>query len=507
MHNHKKTLPLLSRWLTGQLRQYLLPSLGLMILLVIAVQIGSTLKIQKDTLFRDLEAVAASQVRNLQLFDYTRVTENLSSFIKDKPIPYIAILDSQEIMVGSSGAQNSMGQNFIRTFANREEKESIKPFLSQGRPLFFFRKKIQSDADSKTQAGNLGTIIGIIDPLASLEKLLPGFALVLIIQVILYLTVIYAISRASKAVSRPFVQIAHFLSEGEKLTKDLISNVEVEIKEQQMLLDSFYRYESKVAEAELMRTENARLAAIEETTQMLAHDVRKPFTIFKMGLNMLRNISDFSELESVLAMLIPEVEISVGTVNAMLADLLEMGSTSNSISLETISPENLIANALVETFRTYPKSQIPISYDLQHTFDANVSIPKANRIFSNIVANAVQAINGDGNIWFKTRDRKVKEAIFLEFRIGNSESFIAQEIASRIFDAFFTLGKKNGTGLGLAIAHKIVKMHGGEIWCESAKTTKYAKGYVEFCFTLPAVRNEYSKKVTLPTHSSELKSG
>ncbi len=60
---------------------------------------------------------------------------------------------------------------------------------------------------------------------------------------------------------------------------------------------------------------------------------------------------------------------------------------------------------------------------------------------------------------------------------------IAQEDQQRIFEEFQQSGSsstKGGTGLGLSIARRIVELHGGRIWVQSA----LGKGST-FFFTLP----------------------
>jgi CheY-like chemotaxis protein len=68
----------------------------------------------------------------------------------------------------------------------------------------------------------------------------------------------------------------------------------------------------------------------------------------------------------------------------------------------------------------------------------------------------------------------------IEFTVSNDGPVIPVEIINRVFDAYFTAGKRGGTGLGLAIAKKIVLAHGGEIACD----TDLKQG-VKFRFTLP----------------------
>jgi two-component system, NtrC family, sensor kinase len=82
----------------------------------------------------------------------------------------------------------------------------------------------------------------------------------------------------------------------------------------------------------------------------------------------------------------------------------------------------------------------------------------------NLLNNAVQAIDGEGNIWLSTRQK----GNWAEIRIQDDGCGIPEKVLKKVFEPFFTtkeVGK--GTGLGLSISYGIVKKHGGEIEVES----------------------------------------
>lgn len=83
----------------------------------------------------------------------------------------------------------------------------------------------------------------------------------------------------------------------------------------------------------------------------------------------------------------------------------------------------------------------------------------------NILSNAGQAIEGEGEITIET-GTVGSDKVFVIIR--DSGKGMAQSTIDQIFDPFFTtksLGK--GTGLGLSISYGIVEKHGGEIQVES----------------------------------------
>ena len=243
--------------------------------------------------------------------------------------------------------------------------------------------------------------------------------------------------------------------------------------------------------------------AVLRTTQMLAHDVRKPFSILRMGLSVLGHAKDPSNMKGVLDNLVPEVEAAIKSVDGLVTDIMEIGSSPGQAVVETVDPQQLIAEALGQIFSLYPKANVNITYNLAHRSMVSVQLVKVGRVFSNIYVNAIQAIGGTGVTWFETRDIVVSGKPFVEFCIGNSGSEIPEENLAKIFDAFFTSGKKNGIGLGLAIAQKVIISHGGRIWCRSDRSSGYSKGRVEFYFTLPAsAEGPAAASKELPSHSS-----
>lgn len=87
-----------------------------------------------------------------------------------------------------------------------------------------------------------------------------------------------------------------------------------------------------------------------------------------------------------------------------------------------------------------------------------------NQVFTNILINACQAIEGKGKIIITTEYREKK----LVVKIKDNGKGIPQNQLSKIFSAGFTTkGVGVGTGLGLAICTKIIEKHKGEITVNS----------------------------------------
>jgi signal transduction histidine kinase len=88
-----------------------------------------------------------------------------------------------------------------------------------------------------------------------------------------------------------------------------------------------------------------------------------------------------------------------------------------------------------------------------------------NQVWTNIIDNAIDAMNGKGEIRLKT----YAEDNHVIVEIEDNGPGIPEQIRSRIFEPFFTTkAPGKGTGLGLHISHDIIaNRHHGQLLVES----------------------------------------
>ena len=79
----------------------------------------------------------------------------------------------------------------------------------------------------------------------------------------------------------------------------------------------------------------------------------------------------------------------------------------------------------------------------------------------NLLLNAIQAVDGSGEIQIVAEKRNASEAL-LEVR--DNGPGVPPDRRTEIFKPYFTTQKK-GTGLGLAVVQQIVLAHGWEVEC------------------------------------------
>jgi two-component system, NtrC family, sensor kinase len=101
-----------------------------------------------------------------------------------------------------------------------------------------------------------------------------------------------------------------------------------------------------------------------------------------------------------------------------------------------------------------------------------------NQVFMNVLSNAAQAIEDEGEITIIT---KMLGTDRVEVSIRDSGKGMSRQTVDKIFDPFFTTkGLGSGTGLGLSISYGVIQKHGGDILV----TSEIGKG-TEFKIVLP----------------------
>jgi signal transduction histidine kinase len=107
--------------------------------------------------------------------------------------------------------------------------------------------------------------------------------------------------------------------------------------------------------------------------------------------------------------------------------------------------------------------------DVVRDFDPELPTVEAsgselNQVWTNLIDNALDAVEADGRITLRTRTQGPRVCI----EIADNGSGVPTDLQARVFDAFFTTKPVgHGAGLGLDIAQRIVVRNHGEVRLES----------------------------------------
>ncbi len=167
--------------------------------------------------------------------------------------------------------------------------------------------------------------------------------------------------------------------------------------------------------------------------------------------------------------------------------ILNMSGYTRSVGLEEREVdlnERIDASIEIAILTSY-NNDIKIDKKFSELPPIKAKSEEIQQIFTNLLTNAVQAMEGKGELRIST---EVQNGNVLA-TIRDTGPGIPKEYLSKIYDPFFTTKEQGkGTGLGLNIVHQLVVKHGGKIDVSSQE----GKG-TTFILTFPASQVESSK--------------
>jgi len=160
-----------------------------------------------------------------------------------------------------------------------------------------------------------------------------------------------------------------------------------------------------------------------------------------------------------LSQLLDEIGISAGRMSEIIKAL------KTYTYLDQAPVQDVDIQAGLENTLVILRHKLKDGVEIQRQYDPALPHIQAygselNQVWTNLIDNAVDAIQGKGRIILRTFTKDASVVVEVE----DNGPGIPPEVQSRLFSPFFTtkpVGK--GTGLGLNISYNIVHKHGGDI--------------------------------------------
>jgi len=253
----------------------------------------------------------------------------------------------------------------------------------------------------------------------------------------------------------------------------------------------------KSTEAQLLRSEKMR--ALGQFVAGIAHELNNPIGFVSSNLEHLRRA--VGALEEMLA---AYADAPAGTAAAS-----ELAARRRALRIDPLLedlPSVLQdceegarrAAEIVAALRAFARSDQPGAWSrvdlrerldrtlalLRHRLAAGVSVERdygdvppieclagqLDQVLLNVLANAIDAVDGRGTIQVRTRLEHVPPAApQAVVSVRDDGAGMPPQVRARVFDPFFTTKPEGrGMGLGLSVSYGIVERHGGTIVVESA---------------------------------------
>lgn len=217
---------------------------------------------------------------------------------------------------------------------------------------------------------------------------------------------------------------------------------------------------------------NTRQKTIADTTQIIVHEMKRPFYLLDFTMGALQERESIEEMRSLIESTAPAIKEAANRAKRLTSEILTC-EKSRKLKLSVVEPKNAVDTAINE-LQCARGQEHKISKNLNNYRTLFADEEKIVRALENLVENALDA-SPDSEIKIETFDSTVDSKPAVTFSVANC-AVIPEIYRSRLFDKSFTNGKINGTGFGLAIVKNIVEEHGGEIsfTSESGIGTKFS---------------------------------
>ncbi len=246
-----------------------------------------------------------------------------------------------------------------------------------------------------------------------------------------------------------------------KTLADRVGSAIHEVELSRSLRDYYERLEEMVekrtreieeVQARLIRSE--RLAAVGELASGVGHELRNPLNVIRNCtylLNITLSEKDDDETRNTLKLMDRQIDLA----NRIVTDLLEF--TRIRPPLPTVTDLNSLVKESLSWLEIPEGVTVTVNFN-SGNWRVIADAEQVGRALTNIIANAVQAMDGRGDLKISTGIED--ELAWIKFE--DSGCGIPEENMARIFEPLFTT-KAKGIGLGLPITKKLIEQNRGHI--------------------------------------------
>jgi two-component system NtrC family sensor kinase len=238
-------------------------------------------------------------------------------------------------------------------------------------------------------------------------------------------------------------------------------------------------HEIKEMQAHLIQSE--KLASLGQLAAGVAHEINNPLGGILMYSHLiLEDAEKNSQTSENLKKVIRETTRCKNIVRGLLDFARPKNPEMSNININELLDNSL---SLMESQALFQNIRVEKKYfpDLKRITADGAQL---QQLFTNIILNAAEAMDGNGTLILETTNIKAEGQI--EISIRDTGQGIREEDMKNLFEPFFStkeVGK--GTGLGLSISYGIVQRHKGKIDVQS----EVGKGSA-FIIKLPVKRDE-----------------
>jgi signal transduction histidine kinase len=205
-------------------------------------------------------------------------------------------------------------------------------------------------------------------------------------------------------------------------------------------------------------TQKTRLAALGLAVSKVSHDLRNMLTSAQLISDRLGGVKD-----PTVQRFAPKLIISLDRAITFLNQTITYGRAQELPPRREVLALHDVIEDVFETLRYQAGERIALVDDVPRSLKADADREQLIRILTNLVRNAIQAIDTRPTTQDEIHISAAREADALHVTIKDTGPGIPPAIRNKMFEAFQTAARSGGTGLGLAISAELLQAHGGSI--------------------------------------------
>lgn len=245
-------------------------------------------------------------------------------------------------------------------------------------------------------------------------------------------------------------------------------------------LADLQRSHNRLKEAQLQIIEMEKMQSIGQMAAGIAHEVKNPLAVIRMGIDFLNETSVNTEEPG--ATVLKDMNDALHRADGIIMGLLDF-STPGKADLRPGDLNTLLRSSLNLVKHEFKAEHIAVATEFCENLPAAlVDANKIKQVFVNALTNAAHAMPEGGTLTVRTYIKKLtpEEAMpspgarrTHEFRAGervlvteidDTGTGVPEDKLGRVFEPFYTTkAAGKGTGLGLTVSRKIVELHEGGI--------------------------------------------
>jgi len=235
-----------------------------------------------------------------------------------------------------------------------------------------------------------------------------------------------------------------------------------------LLIRSFNVMVQNLEKSRAALVRNEKISIWQNMAQQLAHEIKNPLTPIKLSAE--RVLRRWQNEPDKIGEIIESSMLAIIQETEGLSNLLNEFRTLSK-PMEPSQSWTDLAQTIKEVISPYAGSYQEIIFNIdnvQNDISVKIEKQRLTQILTNIIINAIDAMNGSGTIEIRTDLVKKREVMYCRLSVKDSGGGISTSDSEFVFTPYFTT-KSSGTGLGLPIVERIVNDHGGMIWFNSAE--------------------------------------